>query len=97
MPVEMGLKFGAIVGLDDMYAKWQSPEHFVDELNGRALVAHIEDLQDPDPRAVVNGRELKQSSACAGNPLEELDVHLQTMPRHQLLVSLPTLPIGPML
>src|SRR5688572_23789297 len=80
-----------------MDAKWQTPPHLVDELDGGSLVARIEDFEDPDPRAIVNGRELKQSSACAGNPLEELHIYLQTVPRDQLLVSLPTFPIRSML
>jgi hypothetical protein len=97
MPMELRLEFCAVVGLHDMHPKWQTPQHLVDELDGRALVARVEDLEDPNPRAIVNGCELKQSPACAGNPLEELHVDLQAMPWRELLVSLPAFAIRPML
>ncbi len=59
--------------------------------------ARVEDFQDSNPRAIVNGRELKQSPSCAGNPLKKLHVYLQAMPWRQLLVSLPAFAIRPML
>src|SRR5688572_17014919 len=80
VPMELRLEFCAVVGLHDMHAKWQSPKHLVDELDRGALVARIEDLQDSNPRAIVDRRELKQPPARAGNPLEELHVDLQAMP-----------------
>src|SRR5688572_26823565 len=97
VPMELRLEFCAVVGLHDMDAKWQTPQHLVDELDGGALVARVEDLEDPNPRAIVNGGELEQSPARAGNPLEELHVYLQPMPWRDLLVSLPAFAIRPML
>src|SRR5262245_42753533 len=79
-----------------MHAKWQTPQHFVDELDRDALVAGIEDLEDPDPRAIVNRRELKQSSACARDPLEELHVYLKAMAGRELFISFPAFAIRPM-
>jgi hypothetical protein len=64
VPMELRLEFCAVVGLHDMHAKRQTPEYLVDKLDGRALVARVEDLEDSNPRAIVNGRELKQSAAC---------------------------------
>ena len=97
VPMKLRLEFGAVVGLHDMHAKRQTPEHFVNELYGHALVARIEDFEDSNPRAIVNGRELKQPSACTGNALEELHVDLQVMPRGELLISLPALAVRPVL
>ena len=57
--MELRLEFCAVVGLYVMHAKWQKPQHLVDKLDGRALVARVEDLEDSNPRAIVNGRELK--------------------------------------
>ena len=45
VPMELRLEFCAVVGLHDMHAEWQTPEHLVDELDGRALVARVEDLK----------------------------------------------------
>jgi len=49
MPVEVGLKFGAIVGLNDLDAERQATEDVVDECDGRPLIAGVVDLQDADP------------------------------------------------
>ena len=42
VPMELRLEFCAVVGLHDMHAKWQTPQHLVDELNRSALVARVE-------------------------------------------------------
>jgi hypothetical protein len=61
------------------------------------LGAGIEHLEHSNPRAVINGRELKQPAPSAGNALEELHVHLKAMPWRDLLVSLPPSAVRPML
>lgn len=97
MPVELRLKFGPVVGLHDVDAKRQAPTHFVDEADRGALVARVVDLQDPNPRAIINGRELIQSLARARNPLEELHIQLESMARERFLITLPSLPVWLML
>jgi hypothetical protein len=96
VPMKLRLELGAVIGLNDVDAERQSAHHLVNELDRRALIARVEDLEDPDPRAIVNRGELKQPSACPGDALEELDVYLQAVPRHGLLVSLPAFAKGPM-
>ena len=89
MPVEVGLEFGALVGLNGVDAERQPPEDVIDEGDGRPLIAGVVDLQHADPCAIVDGRELVEPPACAGDPLEKLDVDLQPMPRLRLLVPRP--------
>jgi len=55
------------------------------------LVASIADLEDADAGAIIDGRELIEARARAGNALEELHVHPQSMTRLRLLVPLPPL------
>jgi hypothetical protein len=42
--MELRLEFCTVVGLHDMHAKWETAQHLVDKLDGRALVARVEDL-----------------------------------------------------
>jgi hypothetical protein len=44
MPVEVGLEFGAIVGLDDVDAERQATQDVIDELDGCPLIAGLVDL-----------------------------------------------------
>ena len=96
MPVEVRLKFGTIVGLHDMDAKRQPPQHVVHEINRRGLIARVVDLEDANPRAVVDRGELIEPLPCARNALEKLYVHLQAMPRLRLFIALPSLRVGAM-
>ena len=80
-----------------MNAKRQALSDFVDESDCRALVARVVDLQHANPRAIVDGGELIQSLARAGNALEELDVQLEPMAWPWFLIPLPTLAMRPML
>ena len=91
MPVELGLEFGAIVGLHDLDAKRQPASHLVDEPDGRSLIAGVIDLEHTDPGAVVDGRELVEALLRSRDALEELHVHLQAVTRLGLLVALPAL------
>ena len=67
--MELGLEFGAVVGLHDVDAEWQAAEDFVDEQPGRALIAGIVDLEDANPRAIVDGGELVQALMSPGDSL----------------------------
>ena len=97
MPVEVGLEFGAIVGLDGLDAERQPPEDVVDEGDGRPLIADVEDFQHANPGAIVDRRELVEPPARARNALEKLDVDLQAMPRLRFLVARPAVRMPPIL
>jgi hypothetical protein len=79
-----------------VHAKRQPPEHVAHKLNGRALRARVKHLQDAHSGASVKRGELVEPASCARDALEKLDVHLQTMARLRLFVSLPSLPVGAM-
>jgi hypothetical protein len=97
MPVEVGLKFGAIVGLHDVDAEGQAPEDVVDEGDGRPLIARVKHFQHANPGAIVDRRELVEPPTSPGNALEKLDVDLQPMPRLRLLVARPAVRVPPVL
>src|ERR1700730_7632897 len=91
MPVEGGLKLCPVVGLDLLDLKGQLLEDVVGELDCGLLVQLPVDLQDPQPRAVVDGGELVVLLAHAAYGVYELDVDLNGEARSLLLVMLPTL------
>ena len=97
MPMEAGLELGAIVRLDHLDAEGQAAEDIIDELDGRPLIAGLEDFQDADPGAIVDRGELIEPSAGARNPLEKLDVHLEAMARLRFLVTRPPVCVPPVL
>ena len=97
MPVKVGLEFSAIVRLDHMDAERQAAEDVVDELDGRALITGIVDLEHANPGAIVDRRELVEAPAGARNPLEKLDVDLQPMSRLGFLVARPAMRMPPVL
>ena len=91
VPVERGLKLGAVVGLDAHHAERQLLEHVVDELDRRFLVQTLIDAQDPQPRAVVDRRELVVPASGSLERLDELHVELHLVAGLGLLVALPAL------
>src|SRR5215208_5350973 len=97
MPMKLRLELGAMISLDDVDAEREPAHDFVEKASGRPLVARVEHLQDADPRAVIDRRELIQPLASAGDSLEELHVHLQAMAGLGLLVALPALLVRPVL
>jgi hypothetical protein len=62
-----------------------------DEPYGGCLVARVIHLEHANPRAIVNGGELKQSFLGAGDPLDEFHVQLQPVTGLRLLIALPPL------
>ena len=68
MPVEVGLEFGAIVGLNDMDAEGQSPEDVIDECDRRPLIAGIVDLQYANVGAICRTSFGKSRSAGRSGP-----------------------------
>src|SRR5260370_15897795 len=91
MPVEGGLELGTVVGLDLLDPKGEFLEDVVCELDRGLLVQLSVDLQDPQPRAVVDGCELVVLLAHTTDGLDELDVDLNGVARSLLFVTLPAL------
>ena len=58
VPVEGGLKLGAVVSLDALDTEGQLLQHVIDELDRRLLVQALVDPQHAQPGAVVDGGEL---------------------------------------
>ena len=58
MPMDVGLEFAAFVRLHDRDPKRPAPANLVNEPDRRALVAGVVHLEDANPGAVVDGREL---------------------------------------
>ena len=76
MPMELGLKFGPIVGLYDMDPKREPAQDVVHELDGRALIARVKDLQHPHASAIIDGGELIEPPLATGNALQEFHIQL---------------------
>jgi DNA-binding beta-propeller fold protein YncE len=66
-------------GLHHRHAKREPPQRVIQEANGRTLVARVVDFQYPKACAVVDGGELIEPLARAGDALEKLDVDLQAV------------------
>lgn len=64
-----GLKLGTVISLDHVNAEGQAANHFVNEQDSAALVARIADLQDSNPGAIVDRRELIQPSSRSRDSL----------------------------
>lgn len=91
MPVKLGLKLRAVVRLHDKNSEGQTTNDLVDELDRRGLVAGIENLQDANARAVVDGCELIEPLTLTRDALEKLHVHLQSMTGLRFFVAYPAL------
>src|SRR6478672_11154781 len=89
MAVKERLKLGAVVRLHGAHAKWEPSPDVVNEANRGALIARIKDLQDANPRAVIDRGELVEPFTRARETLQELHVHLHAQPGLGLLVALP--------
>lgn len=77
--MELPLKLRAVIGLDDF---------------GPNLIILLIDLQDAKPGAIVDGRILVIKFPVLRDSLQELDINLDPMPGHGLLVSLPTFQVS---
>jgi hypothetical protein len=58
-------------------------------LDRRALIARVKDFQHANPSAIIDRGELVEPPTCPWNPLEKLDVDLETMAWLRLLVARP--------
>jgi hypothetical protein len=94
--MEARLELGTIVRLQCEDPERESLSNLVQEADGRTLIAPIVDLQDSDPRAVIDSGELIEPFARARNALKKLHVHLQAVAGLRFLIALPALLVWPM-
>ncbi len=92
--MESGLEFGAVVGLDQVDLEGQLLEDVVKEPDGGLLIQAIEDLENPEPSAVIDRGVLVVLLAHALDGLDELDVDLNGVAWALLLVALPALDVA---
>jgi len=71
MPMELGLKFVAIIGLDGVYPKGEFVSDIVNKGYGTLLVMGRIDFKSPGPRGIVNGGILIALQLAAGFIREE--------------------------
>jgi len=88
--VSAPLEFCAVVGLDGPDPEREPPAHIVEEADGCALIAGVEDLQHPNARAVIDRGELTEGLPAL-QARERLHVHLHAMIKLRLFISLPAL------
>ena len=86
VPVKLRAELAAIVRLDAVNAKRQFGEDLVHKDDRGLLVIAAVDLEDSDPRAVVNRRVLLITPA-AQQGSEEFDIDLQLVSGEGLLVA----------
>src|SRR5450755_1409183 len=94
MPVELALKFGSVVRLNDLNLEGKALEQVVEELNGGLLVTAGKGPEHADSGAVVNGCELVMPLSRALDWLDELHVDLDPLTGQLLLVALPAVPVA---
>jgi hypothetical protein len=94
VPVEGGLEFCAVVGLDDLDWEGQLLEDVVDEADRGGLVEPVVDAQDPQPDAVVDRGELVVLAPHAGDGGDELHIDLDPVAGLRLLIPLPPVDVG---
>src|SRR4029450_12220606 len=82
---------------EDVDAKRQPAQDIIDELDGGALVAGVEDFEHANPRAIVDRRELIEPAATARDSLEELHVQLEPMTGLRLFIALPAFAVRTMI
>jgi len=80
-----------------VHAERQSAQHLVDENDGRTLIARIMDLQDSNPGAIIDRRELIEPTSRPRDSLQELYVDLQAVTGLGLLIPLPAFAVRLML
>jgi hypothetical protein len=90
VPVERRLEFGSVVRLDHLDPERKLIQQEVGELDRGLLVELVVDPQHPQPGAVVDGGELViLLAARARQRRDELDVDLDGVTRHRLLIPFP--------
>src|SRR5262245_43043252 len=79
MPGEVGAELGPVVGLNSLDRHRQTLAHLVDESDRGLDRVVVVDLQDPETRRLVDGRELIKPTRAE---LEMLDVDLLRLAGH---------------
>ena len=89
VPVELGLELVPIVRPHFPNSEWEAFDDVVDEQDGIYLGVPVVDFEGPDAGGVVNGGVLVAFDRLPVFSTEdqELDVDLDLMPRHFLLVT----------
>lgn len=90
MPVELGLELVAIIGSDFFDAERELFNDVIDEVDRVGLCVFVVNLERPDARRVIDSCILEPADFLASHTSEgeELDVHLDVMTRHLLVVTL---------
>ena len=89
MPVKLSLEFVTIVGADFLDLKPALLDDMINELDRVSLRVFRVNFECPDPRRVVDRGILKASTflTLLSNESQELNVHLDVMPWHLLVVA----------
>ncbi len=90
VPVEPGLELMTIVGPDFLDAERELFDDVIDEVDRVGLCVFVVDLERPDAGGIVDRGILEPADllAALASEGEELDVHLDVMARHLLVVTL---------
>lgn len=91
--MKAGLEFGAVVSLDKVDLEGQLLEDGVEKPDCGLLVEAVEDLENAEPGAVIDGGVLVVLLAHALDRLDELDVDLNCVAWLPLLLALPALDV----
>lgn len=80
-----------------MKAERKATKDLVDELDGRALIAGVEALENANAGAIVDRGELIETPPRRWDALQKRDIDLKQMARPKCLITLPPPPIRAML
>lgn len=90
VPVELGLELVAVVGSDLFDAERELFDDVIDEVDRVGLSMFVVDFERPDARRVIDSSILEPADllAALADEGEELDVHLDVMAWHLLVITL---------
>ena len=90
VPMELGLELMAIVSPDLFDAERELFNDVIDKVDRVGLSMFVVDFERPDARRVIDSSILEPADllAALASEGEELDVHLDVMARHLLVVAL---------
>ena len=89
MPMELGLEFVTIIRTDFTNAEWKLFDDVVNKVNRICLGMLLVDLEGANSGCIVDRRILEPADLFAAFPYEcqKLNVHLNVMPWHLLLIA----------
>lgn len=90
MPMEFGLELMTVVGPHLANAEWELFDDMINEVDGVCLSMLLVDLEGANSGCIVDRRILEPADLFAAFPYEcqKLNVHLNVMPWHLLLIAL---------